>query len=267
MKHQVETLTRSAAPTSSSSGLAVRLLRRVGDMNLKRTEEAELLDGLDWSPAELAQNFRDIERVNRLLGGIHLTVGALARQAEPIDGSQDLSVLDVGTGSADIPVGIVQWARRSRRRVSITAVDSREEILDLARDRVAPYPQIRLVKATAPGLPFPDSSFDVATCSLVAHHLGPDSLLQLMREMSRVARHAIIVNDLVRNRAGYEVARILGFLTTRNRLTRNDGPLSIRKSYTVDELCAISEDAGIRVASIEQFALYRVALTCIKESA
>jgi len=224
----------------------------------------ELLDGTDWSPEELAQNFRDIERVNHLLGGTRLTVGALARVARPLAGDAELSVLDVGTGSADIPIGLVRWARKSRRKIRVTALDSRVEILDLARDRTEAYPEIRLQQGVAPGLPFSDSSFDVATCSLVAHHLAPDALLHLIKEMARVASRAVIVNDLLRHTLCYAVARILGSVTTRNRLTRNDGPLSVRKSYTLDELYSIQEEAGLRIVAVTQFALYRAVLTSVR---
>lgn len=240
-----------------------RLLWRLGDLGLRRTEEPELLDGSNWSTSELEENFRDIERVNRLLGGLRLTILALSRLVAGVAHPQPVAILDVGTGSADIPVGVARWARRTKKLVTITGLDSRSDILAIARRRVAGFSEITLECAVAPSLPFPDSSFDIVTCSLVAHHLSPIDVVQLLSEMSRVARHAVIVNDLVRNRVSFAVARTLGPLTTRNRLTRNDGPLSIRRSDTIPELCQMVETAGLRVVAIDQFALYRVAITSV----
>ncbi len=252
-------------PDPGGMAFGVRLLQRIGDMGLPRTDQKELLDGSEWTPTELAGNFRDIERVNRYLGGVTLTVRAVSRVAESCKTSGMLSVLDVGTGSADIPVGVARWARKAHRPVAITGVDSQQAVLQLAGQRIGAYPEIRLQPATVPALAFSDASFDIAMCSLVAHHLVPYELERLLREMSRVARTAVIVNDLLRNRLSYNAARLLGGLSTHNRLTRNDGPLSIQKSYTLDELRGIMLAAGLRVVDVGQYALYRVAITAVPE--
>ena len=123
-------------PDPGGMAFGVRLLQRIGDMGLPRTDQKELLDGSEWTPTELAGNFRDIERVNRYLGGVTLTVRAVSRVAESCKTSGMLSVLDVGTGSADIPVGVARWARKAHRPVAITGVDSQQAVLQLAGQRI-----------------------------------------------------------------------------------------------------------------------------------
>ncbi len=99
-------------------------------------------------------------------------------------------------------------------------------------------------------LPFADRSFDVAHVSLVIHHLEPDAAVGLLREMARVARLGIVVNDLVRSRPAWIGAWLLGRLLTRNRYTRHDGPLSVRRAYTVAELTGLIASAGLRVEGV-----------------
>ena len=87
-------------------------------------------------------------------------------------------------------------------------------------------------------LPYPDRSFDVAHTSLVLHHLAPDAAVALLREMGRVARLGVVVNDLDRSRLGWIGAWLLGHLLTANRYSRIDGPLSVRRAYRAEEMAA-----------------------------
>ena len=94
-------------------------------------------------------------------------------------------------------------------------------------------------------LPYPDRSFDIAHASLVLHHLAPDDAVALLREMARVARLGIVVNDLDRSRLGLLGAWLVGHLATRNRYTRHDAPLSVRRAYRADEMTALLVEAGL----------------------
>ena len=108
-------------------------------------------------------------------------------------------------------------------------------------------PQAR--DATRRSLHFPDHSFDIAHASLLLHHLDPPAAVVLLREMSRVARHGIVVNDLIRSRLAWIGAWLLSHLATGNRYTRRDAPLSVRRAYTVAELTSLIAAAGLRVES------------------
>ncbi len=221
----------------------------------------ELLDGpLDDVPA-LVGNLRDLARVNRWLGGVRLSALGLAALTPA---GMPLTMVDVGTGSADIPVALIDRAHKAGQRFSVTAVEHRQGILDaalLARPRLAHIPDLALRVADGRSLPFSDRSFDVAHCSLVLHHLEPPAAVELLREMARVARRGIVVNDLVRGRVAWLGAWLLSHLATTNRFTRKDAPLSVRRAYSVAELTALMAAAGLRVeASAFGFARHRVML-------
>jgi ubiquinone/menaquinone biosynthesis C-methylase UbiE len=213
----------------------------------RSVEVDELLDGpLDDAEA-LVGNLRDLARANRWLGGVWLSskgVAALAPAGTP------LTVLDVGTGGADIPLALIDRARAAGRRLSVTATDNRHEILAaavLAQPRLATTADLALRVADGRALPFPDRSFDIAHCSLVLHHVEPPVAVELLREMGRVARRGIVINDLVRGQLAWLGAWLLSHLATTNRYSRHDAPLSVRRAYTVEELTSLIAAAGLRV--------------------
>lgn len=212
----------------------------------RQTHSPELLDGPLSDPALLQANLRDMARANRLLGGAALSRRALAVL---VPGSEPVTLLDVGTGGADIPIALLRDARRISRPMHVTAVDSRTEVLDAAHalhPELATDPDLTLEVADGRGLPYADGSFDVAHASLVLHHLDEDEAVAFLRELGRVARRGVVINDLSRGRLSTWGAWTLAHVTTRNHFTRHDAPLSARRAYTPAEAVTLLVHAGLR---------------------
>lgn len=226
----------------------------------------ELLDGPLDDPAALRGNLRDLAWINRRLGGTRASRravdGLLGRRTGPH------TLLDVGTGAADIPMALILATASTGRPLRVTAVDSRVEVLDAARDvdaRLAGATDLELVVGDGRSLPWPDRAFDVVHASLVLHHLEPAEAIAFLVEAARVARHGVVVNDLVRARHHWLGARALLALTTRNRYTRHDGPLSVRRAYTRVELRAMLAAGGLRpIVEVGAFAGHRVAIGAVR---
>ena len=207
----------------------------------------EYLDGPLDDPAVLRGNLRDLSRINRWFGGTRCSRRALER----LLGRRTVphTLLDVGTGAADIPVALIADGAKRGRPLRVTAVDSRQEVIDAA---LALDPSLAttdgLVLAVSDGrsLDWPDGSFDVVHASLLVHHLEPRDAIAFLKEAGRVARLGVVVNDLVRARRHYVGARVLLTLMTRNRYTRHDGPMSVQRAYTRMELRALLAGANLR---------------------
>jgi ubiquinone/menaquinone biosynthesis C-methylase UbiE len=226
----------------------------------------ELLDGPLDDPAALRGNLRDLARINRRLGGTRASRHALDHLLDRRSGPHTL--LDVGTGGADIPLSLLESSAATDRPLRVTALDSRAEVLAAARDvnaRLHATAGLDLVVGDGRSLPWPDRAFDVVHASLVLHHLEPPDAIAFLAEAARVARHGVVVNDLVRARHHWLGARVLLALTTRNRYTRHDGPLSVRRAYTLIELRALLAAGGLRpVAEVAAFAGHRVAIAAVR---
>ena len=215
---------------------------------MRRVEGAsELVDG-PLDPSLLAANLRDLGRVNRWLGGTALSWRALQPFLAERDG-RGLRLLDVGTGAADIPRGLLERARRDGFALDVLATDVRPEIVDFARRASGRASGLTIELSSGDRVAAPDGSFDVAHASLVLHHLDPTAARRLLSEMSRVATEAVIVNDLDRGRLWLAAAWLLSRLMTRNAYTRHDAPLSVRRAYAAGELVRLARAVGLRLAS------------------
>jgi ubiquinone/menaquinone biosynthesis C-methylase UbiE len=232
-----------------------------------RAEREELIDSQEPSAADFAASFGDVARVNRYLGGTWAVRNVLPELLSGIDRSRPVRILDIATGSADIPRALVHAARRDAFgpgvRFDITALDNHPKVLEFARTATPPnvYPEIRITEGDAFALPYPDGAFDIALCSLAFHHFGYDRCVSLLREMDRIAEHGFIVNDLRRDRAACGLIWTATRLVGANRLTRHDAPLSVLRSYTLPEYRQMVRDAGIAHATVRAVPMYRAVIT------
>jgi ubiquinone/menaquinone biosynthesis C-methylase UbiE len=220
----------------------------------------ELLDHPDNPDEEVRGNLRDLERLNRHLGGARTVLFHLKRMIAQHPQAR-LMILDVATGAADIPRAICRWAKRRGLTVTVEAVDRSHQILAAAAAWSASYPEIRLRQANVPPLPYPDQSFDYVLSSLFFHHLNEARGSDLLREMARVARHGLIVNDLLRSRLACLLTRIGTRLLSTNRLTHHDGPMSVLRGFRPKELVHMASEAGLHDARVSLHPWFRIALT------
>lgn len=228
------------------------------------TDVPELLDGPLDDPAALVGNLRDLRRINRWLGGVALSADAIEALAADRAG---LSILDVGTGGADIPVALLARAGR-RGTLRIVGLDSRPEVLaaaTLADRAVTETDGLTLQVGDGRSLPYPDDAFDIVHASLVLHHLDGDDGAALLTEMARVGRLGIVINDLQRSRLAWLGAWLVGHVLTRNRYTRHDAPLSVRRAYRVDEALALVRGTGlVPVRTIRGLFRHRYAIAAVR---
>jgi ubiquinone/menaquinone biosynthesis C-methylase UbiE len=221
---------------------------------MKRVVVPELLDSDTGTAREVADSLKDLQMINRWFGGAQV-MSDLLYQVAAQRRLESVSWLDVAGASGDI-------ANLSRKSLARKGVGLEPILLDRAATHLnGHYPS---VCSDALALPFGDGSLDVVGCSLFAHHLEPQQVAEFATEALRVARHAVIISDLIRHRLHLALA-FAGWVLYRSRLTRHDAPASVRRAYKVAEITEILKPAGAAGVEIRHFFLFRMGVILWKK--
>ncbi len=222
---------------------------------MRRVVIPELLDRDGGSAAEVESSLRDLGRINRWFGGIG-TLRTMLERVATESGRREFSLLDVGAASGDV-------AAQAREQLQARGIRMRPVLLDRAASHLRSANGTRRVVGDAQALPFADSSFDLVACSLLAHHLEPGELAHFVNEAQRVARLAVLINDLRRHPLHLALV-YAGFPLYRSRITRHDAPASVRRAYTPAEMWAILRDTRTARTEIQRHYLYRMGVSAWK---
>ena len=206
-----------------------------------RQRESEWMDDPDADPQQLAKSLRFIRQINAALGYTRSTIAHLDRLVRTHSPNGPITVLDVATGSADVPLAAVRWAQAQRLDLQVVAIDLHPNVARVAAENVGD--QIRVVQADARRIPLADAAVDYAMTSMFLHHLDEDAVLQVLREMNRVARRGVIISDLIRTRRAYVWISLFTMLA--NPMVRHDARVSVRQAFAPDEILALCRQAGL----------------------
>ncbi|MBC8030728.1 MAG: methyltransferase domain-containing protein [Pyrinomonadaceae bacterium] len=225
----------------------------------QRSLELEHLDKGDYTAEEYEGCLVELRRVNRWLGDATALRESLLAEIEKLD-LRNFSVVDVGAGSGELLRVIANNARRHGRKAELAGVElnqrSATAIIEQSRD----FPEITAVRGDAFQLPFVDNQFDYAICSLFTHHFKDADVVAILRELGRVAARRLFVIDLQRHPVAYFFYTTVGQLFLHNRLIREDGALSILRSFTPGELEKLAERAGLKGSKVVRRFPYRLVL-------
>lgn len=205
-------------------------------------EVVEWMDAGVGSAAEDVEAYRLLDRVNRLQSGHRMTLDALAGWLATVDPpSSALVFADVAGGDGAFADRVVEWGARRGLTIRPLTIDRSPTALVAA---AAPGRAADPLRADALSLPLADGAADVVHSSCFFHHLSVDDARAALTEMCRASRGVVIVNDLVRSRLASSAIRAITALLVHNRLVRHDGPVSVLKAFTPDELLSIAHAAS-----------------------
>ncbi|HEY8226254.1 MAG TPA: methyltransferase domain-containing protein [Pyrinomonadaceae bacterium] len=226
----------------------------------QRSYELENIDCGNYTAAEYEECIVELQLVNEWLGDARTLKRTLLHDVEE-SRVRRFSVLDVGAGSGELLRVAASWARENNLDFSGVGLELNERSAKAIVEESTEFPNIRSVRSDARYLPFSDGEFDYVMCSLFTHHFVELEIINILREMSRVARRRIFVIDLHRHPIAYYFYTTIGKLFLHNRLLREDGALSILRSFKRAELRELAIQAGLRDARVSRHFPYRLVLS------
>lgn len=225
----------------------------------QRSVELEHIDIGDYTAEEYEGCLVELQRVNRWLGDATALKNSLLKEIERLN-LRSFSVVDVGAGSGELLRVIAGWARNHGRRARLAGVELNARSTSAMAEQSTSFPEITAIRGDAFRLPFLDNQFDYAMSSLFTHHFENQEMVAILRELGRVARRGVFVIDLHRHPIAYYFYTTIGRLILHNRLLREDGALSILRSFTPAELTSLAQCAGLENARVKRHFPYRLVL-------
>lgn len=218
--------------------------------------EPELMDRPQPVSAELESDLHNLRQLNRYFGSYALVRRFLRKWIEP---GETLRVLDLATGSGDIPRLIANYARRIGVSAQIDAVDQQAATVEIARKLSADYPEIVYRQADVFEWGEPHA-YDLVLCALALHHFTEEDAIRLLRRCRDLTRRFVLISDLRRGLFTTAGVYLLTAILFRDQMTRNDGRASAARAFSFGELQTLAQRAEWTNFHHRQFRFARQAI-------
>lgn len=225
----------------------------------QRSLVEEQMDDPALPEEQYAALLNDLARVNTLTMAARPTLAFMARIART---GARLKVLDVGFGQGDMLRRVARWAAKRGVKVELVGIDLNPRSAPVAR--AATPADMHIAYRTGDYAELAGQGWDAVMSSLVAHHMSDQQLVAFLRFMEAEARLGWLVNDLHRHALPYHgyplLARVMGW----HRIVREDGRLSIARSFRPAEWPPILARAGIAGAEVARHFPFRLCVTRVR---
>ena len=206
----------------------------------------ELMDDPELDLSEHHSALKGLKRLNTWTGNPQLAWSLLQQGFAGNPADQHLSVLDVATGSADIPIAICRLSVRAGHSLTVNAIDVSASALEVARKQANEKGvNIKLIEHDVVQHDI-EGKYDFVMCSQFLHHLTEAEVVTVLKRMRSTARKRVVVIDLVRSWPNYYQVWLATRLLSRSKVVHFDGPQSIRAAFTMKEFEQLAVEAGFR---------------------
>lgn len=208
----------------------------------QRSTELEIMDDLSISGEVIDQTLKELNTINRTLGGNQISVSAFKKM---LDGKSTISLADLGCGGGDIMAEMADVARKKDVNAHFVGIDANKHIVEYAERNTNKYEEISYQAINIFSEEFKNLKFDIIHCCLFVHHFSTDELITLFKQFREQARLGVIINDLHRHPLAYWSISLLTSLFSKSSMVKNDAAVSVARGFKRAELKEILKEAGI----------------------
>jgi SAM-dependent methyltransferase len=210
----------------------------------KRSDEYELLDAPDIPENLLHANLRELDLINKTLGGHSITLSGIKKLLK--DKNKVYRIVDIGCGGGDAMIQIAKWGRANGFKLQLTGVDMNPDCISYMKTACQTFSEITGVVSDYRDYLKIKTNVDIIHCSLFCHHLKDDELTELFDYMNRFAVVGFVINDLQRHWFAYYSIKYITRLFNGSALVKNDAPLSVLRGFRKKELKIIFKSANVQ---------------------
>lgn len=210
-----------------------------------RSQQIEIMDDLECSGEVVDQTLRELEFINRWLGGNAVTLEGI-RQLTKGHEKESWAIADLGCGGGDMLKLLANWGRKNNLTLILTGVDANAHIIDFARENCKSYPEISLETLDIFSPEFQQRKYDIIMGTLFYHHFTQDVLVDFFSKVKNQASTGLVINDIHRHWFAFHSIRLLTKFFSKSAMVQFDAPLSVLRAFTKKELIDILMKAGIQ---------------------
>jgi 2-polyprenyl-3-methyl-5-hydroxy-6-metoxy-1,4-benzoquinol methylase len=214
-----------------------------------RSNQSELLDAPDIPKELLFQNLRELDLINKTLGGHAITLAGI--KALITDKYKTYNIIDIGCGGGDAIKEIAQWSTQNNFKVKITGVDMNADCIEYMKQACSAIPFAEGIVMDYRDYLKTGEPVDIIHCSLFCHHLTDDELIELFQYMDKYAASGFVINDLQRHWFAYYSIKFLTLLLNGSALVKNDAPVSVLRGFRKRELESLMQRANVTGAKVD----------------
>ena len=203
-----------------------------------RTEEEEIMDDFSLEGEELRDALDKIASINQFLGGNKLTLQGVTKLIHKND---EITIVDLGCGNGDMLRALADFGTKNNYNFKLIGIDANAFTIDYAIKLSQEYPNISYKCEDVFSEPFSQLNYDIVLCTLTLHHFKNNQIDYLLQLFYKQARIGIVINDLHRNIIAYRAFQLICFFFRLNRMSREDGLISILRGFKKQELIDFSE--------------------------
>ena len=226
---------------------------------MKRSFDPAVLEMMDRPQPVSPELERDLQRIRQLncwFGSYRLLLKFTRRWIKP---GARMRIVDLATGSGDIPRLLVDFARNAGAHIKIDAVDRQAATLEIARRLSSEYPEISYYEANILEWDCAQG-YDVALCSLVLHHFSNEDAVGVLRRCRELSKRFVLVSDLRRGFLLRSGVYMLTAVMFREPMTRFDARLSAQRAFSFAEMRELATRAGWENFGHQKFLFARQAI-------
>ncbi|MFN3839256.1 MAG: methyltransferase domain-containing protein [Cyclobacteriaceae bacterium] len=209
-----------------------------------RSDEPEIMDNLSCSGEVVDQTLRELEFINKWLGGNSITLNGINALLKSV-GNNSIHIADLGCGSGDILKLIARSLQSKNIHARLTGIDANPNIIAYAQKHCAGSASIQFLTENILADEFRSRKFDVIVATLFFHHFTSDQLISILKQLNQQVRVGMVINDLHRHPLAYYSIKLLTKLFSKSSMVKYDAPLSVLRGFTRNELVYILQKAGI----------------------
>jgi SAM-dependent methyltransferase len=210
-----------------------------------RSKRKELLDQ-DRIPVEdLYVNLRELDFINRWLGGYNISFAALKKILKP---AKRYVLADIGCGGGDTLKGIIKWNQSRNYDLRLYGIDLKPACIQYARNQLAGH-TVQFICDDYRNIFSHLNKVDIIHACLFCHHLREEELIGLVK-FALANQSVLVINDLERNALAYYSIKILTRIFSKSYLVKNDAPLSVLRGFKRKEWLSILKKAGAQKFSV-----------------